>query len=322
MIKIGIIGFGNVAWNVHLPILLSRNDVKVSWVCDSETKRKKILKNKNIAFFNSIDNAVNYEEIDIALITVPFHERKRVFEKIKKNVKGIYFEKPFALSEVEHKYFSKNFENYAVTVGFQRRKMGVVSNIKHIIDQNILGKPLEINIDFGDIHYKFDSFRSNINKSGGGIFFETGSHWIDTVLFTTNAKKINEFNVKKVNEDYLDIESTGLFRIIDEDNHQIECKFHFSTLKNTSNKINYKFNNCSIDLYLFDDEANLILKNKNSERFLLQNQEKYNLPNSSLGVGASYWDDYLYSFKNKKKSDISIENFLLTTKLIELFYEK
>ncbi len=30
-------------------------------------------------------------------------------------------------------------------------------------------------------------------NSGGGIFFETGSHWIDTVLFTTNAKDIKNF---------------------------------------------------------------------------------------------------------------------------------
>ncbi|WP_440915388.1 Gfo/Idh/MocA family protein [Candidatus Pelagibacter sp.] len=322
MIKIGIIGFGNVTWNVHLPILLSRKDIKISWICDPKIKKKKILEKKNIAFFKSIDNAIDHEEIDIALITVPYHERKNIFEKIKKNVKGIYFEKPFALNEAEHKYFSKNFENYALTVGFQRRKMGVVSNIKHIIDQNILGKPMEISIDFGDIHYKFDSYRSDISKSGGGIFFETGSHWVDTVLFTTSAKKINEFNVKKVNEDNLDIESNGFFKIINDYNHQIECKFYFTTLKNTSNKISYKFNNCSIDLYLFEDEANLILKNKNSKKFSILNEEKFNFPCSSLGVGALYWDDYLNSFKNKKRSDISIENFLLTTKLIELFYEK
>ena len=321
MIKIGIIGLGNVAWNVHLPILLSRNDIKISWVCDLETKKKKILDKKKIPLFQNIQDAIDYEKCDIALITVPYHERKKIFEVIKKDIKGIYFEKPFALTEEEHFYFSKDFENYALTIGFQRRKMGTVKNIKKIIDNNLFGRPSEIIIDFGDIHYKFDSFRSSREKSGGGIFFETGSHWIDTVLFSTNAKNIEEFRVKKKIEYNLDIESEGSFRIVNGQNFQINCKFNISTLKNTSNKIRYKFNNCFVDLFLFEDEANLVFGNESSENFLIQNEENMNFPNSSLGVGAAYWNDYLNCFKNKKNSEISIDNYKLTTKLMELFYE-
>ena len=48
--------------------------------------------------------------------------------------------------------------------------MGIVRTIKSIIESNILGSLLDININFGDIHYKFDSFRSDYKKSGGGIF--------------------------------------------------------------------------------------------------------------------------------------------------------
>ena len=40
MIKIGIIGMGNVDWNVHLPILFSRDDIKISWICDQKIKKK------------------------------------------------------------------------------------------------------------------------------------------------------------------------------------------------------------------------------------------------------------------------------------------
>ncbi len=50
MIKIGIIGLGNVAWNVHLPILLSRNDVVVSWICDLDLEKKNIIEKKKLNF--------------------------------------------------------------------------------------------------------------------------------------------------------------------------------------------------------------------------------------------------------------------------------
>ncbi len=322
MIKIGIIGLGNVSWNVHLPILLSRDDVKISWICDQIIEKKYFFDKKKIPFFKDINKAIKSEQCDIVLITVPYHQRKIIFESVKNFAKGIYFEKPFALTFNEHRYFSANFENYEVTIGFQRRRMGIVRTIKNIIESNILGPLLEININFGDIHYKFDNFRSDIEKSGGGIFFETGSHWIDTALYTSNAKDVNNFNVEKKIEDNLDIESKGTFRIINKKNFEVNCKFFITTLKNTSNKITYHFENCSIDLFLFDDESNLVLKNNNLDKFIIQNDEKLNFPNSSLGVGASYWNDYLKYFIEKRDSDLSANNYLLTTKIIEMFYEK
>jgi predicted dehydrogenase len=50
MIKIGIIGLGNVAWNIHLPVLLSRNDVDVSWICDLDLEKKNFIKKKKYNF--------------------------------------------------------------------------------------------------------------------------------------------------------------------------------------------------------------------------------------------------------------------------------
>ena len=46
MIKLGLIGIGNVAWNVHLPILLSRKDIELTWVCDVSSEKEIVLKKK------------------------------------------------------------------------------------------------------------------------------------------------------------------------------------------------------------------------------------------------------------------------------------
>ena len=46
MIKIGIIGFGNVAWNVHFPVLMSRNDILISWIYDINLEKKNVIKKK------------------------------------------------------------------------------------------------------------------------------------------------------------------------------------------------------------------------------------------------------------------------------------
>lgn len=131
------------------------------------------------------------------MITTPYFERKRVFNKIKEKTKAIFFEKPYAMNTEDYHYLSENFEDYQITVGYMRRLMGNVKNIKSIIDENVFGELKNIDIQFGDIHYKFDSFRSDINQAGGGILVEAGSHWVDTVLYTTSALDIKNFYSKK-----------------------------------------------------------------------------------------------------------------------------
>ncbi len=322
MIKIGIVGLGNVAWNVHLPVLLSRQDVKISWICDKNLSQKEYVMKKQISFFTNIDEALKLESCDIILLTVPYSERLEIFDKIKKNCNGIYFEKPYALSINEYNYYLKSFKNYSITVGYQRRNLGNVKTLKKIIEQNIFGNLKSVNIYYGDIHYKFDSFRSNQKRSGGGIFFEAGSHWIDTVLFTTNAEEITNFNCKKKFEDNLDIESEGSFDILDNKKNTFSCNFIMSILYNTSNKIEYKFENCFIELHLFDDNSKLLIKTNDENDFIIQDNEFLSFPNNSLDVAWSYWDCFLKSFTHKQENETSISNFFLTTKIIELFYTK
>ena len=90
MIKIGIIGIGNVSWNVHLPVLLARNDLEISWVCDKNQDKRKVLEKKNIQFFENLEKATNFMKCDIVLITIPFLERTKIFEQIKNKCSGIF----------------------------------------------------------------------------------------------------------------------------------------------------------------------------------------------------------------------------------------
>ncbi len=321
MIKIGIIGLGNVAWNVHLPVLLAREDVKVSWACDKELNYKSALNKKNIPMFKDVSDAIKYEKCDLALLCNPYYERVKTFEKIKGKFNGIYFEKPFALNMREHEYFSSYFKNYEITIGYQRRHMGIVKTIKHIINQNIFGPLLSVKIDFGDIYYNFGGFRSEKKKSGGGIFLEGGSHWIDAVLFTTFAKDIKNFQSNKKLDHELDIEAKGSFTIVDNKDLEFNCDFYMTSLENTSNTIKYKFKNSTVNLSLFEDDSDLKVSTKNI-KLKIKDDEFSNFPNKSLEVAWSYWDEFLQSYKNKINSTISSENFVLTSKIIELFYGK
>jgi predicted dehydrogenase len=175
MINIGIIGFGNISLNVHLPILLSRNDVKIVWVVDKEKKFQSLLKNKKIDFYSNILDAIYSKIPEIALISVPYGERVEIFNAIKGKVKGIYCEKPLALSTNEHLSYTNGLDEFSFTIGYQRRSLSNVQTVKSIIESNIFGALQKIEVEFGSIYFNFGGYRSQKLLSGGGIFLEAGS---------------------------------------------------------------------------------------------------------------------------------------------------
>ena len=322
MIKLGIIGLGNVALSVHLPILKSRKDIKIEWVCDKSKLANDICERINIPFYHELDEALSFICPEIVLITTPYNTREAIFKKIKNRVKGVYCEKPFALSTKEHLNYISGYEKYAFTIGYQRRSLGNVQILRNIIENKLFGAIKEILIQFGDVHYSFDGFRSEKNIAGGGILFESGSHWIDSVLYISNALDLDNFSSDVKYLDNLDIHGEGKFNIHNSKNEKIDCKFIFSSIKNTSNKITIVFENFFIDLYLYQDNSNLIIQNLDSRRFYLSDFNLKNYPNDSISQGTSYWENFLKSYKEKKQTFATDESFYLTTKFIEFYYAK
>jgi len=321
MINIGIIGFGNISLNVHLPILLSRNDVKIVWIVDKDRKFQTLLKKKKIDFYSNIQDAINSDIPEIALISVPYGQRKEIFNVLKGKVSGIYCEKPLALSTNEHLSYVNGLDDFSFTIGYQRRSLGNVQTVKSIIESNIFGTLQKIEIEFGSINFNFGGYRSQKLLSGGGIFLEAGSHWIDTALYVSNAKEISEFQVNVEYEDGLDINSHGKFKIKNSTNNTILLNFKFSCIENTKNYIKFIFPNNCLSLNLFEDNSEIVItSNTNLQNFFIRNFLNDKYPNDSLSQASVYWDEFLKSFKEKKKTYTNQDTFLLTTKIIELFY--
>jgi predicted dehydrogenase len=321
MINIGIIGFGNISLNVHLPILLSRNDVKIVWIVDKDRKFQTLFKKKKIDFYSNIQDAINSDIPEIALISVPYGQRKEIFNVLKGKVSGIYCEKPLALSTNEHLSYVNGLDDFSFTIGYQRRSLGNVQTVKSIIESNIFGTLQKIEIEFGSINFNFGGYRSQKLLSGGGIFLEVGSHWIDTALYVSNAKEISEFQANVEYEDGLDINSYGKFKIKNSANNTILFNFKFSCIENTKNYIKFIFPNICLSLNLFEDNSEIIItSNTNLQKFFIHNFLNDKFPNDSLSQASVYWDEFLKSFKEKKRTYTNQDTFLLTTKIIELFY--
>ena len=81
-LNIGIVGFGHVVLNAHLPILRVLKDVKIKWVLDPDPKEVALLSHLNISRISSIDQVEVFADRDIVLLTSPYGCRSPIFNSM------------------------------------------------------------------------------------------------------------------------------------------------------------------------------------------------------------------------------------------------
>ena len=322
MLNLGIVGFGHVVINQHFPILSANKDINISWVLEPKYNDIQLLKKLKIPVIESIDLFDQYPETDIVLITSPYGTRAPVFEVLKGKVRGIYCEKPFAKSIDEHLSITEHYQDYAFAIGYGRRSLGHVNIIKNAINDQIFGELQAVECEYGYYRISSGSFHSNFDLAGGGILFESGVHWIDTMLYTIDPLDLNIINANVEYNAKLDIHTEAYFSIKLNDNKDIDCNITITHLKKTANKISYIFKDVIVELYLYDENQPpvIIPKKGKGKKYEISNFLRGVIPSSSLGQGVKFWEDYLSSFLNQKISYTNANQSLLTTKVIEQIY--
>ena len=105
--RIGVIGTGNIARLVHLPVLTSMPDVRVAWVADvnaaSAASVARAFKLRSIALPLS---AGAESDCDVVLIASPVGTRLPYLEHLARRGIAAFVEKPFARTVEEHRAFA------------------------------------------------------------------------------------------------------------------------------------------------------------------------------------------------------------------------
>jgi len=322
MVNLGIIGSGNVVIAQHFPLLMANSDVNISWVLEPYNDLP-LMKGLNIPVFKSLDEFDNFPSVDIVFIGAPYGVRPPIYDAIRGKVKGIYCEKPFAKSVKEHLAITNDYEDYAFSIGYNRRALGHVNIIKNIIHHGVFGDLKEVRCEYSYFTIKSGSFHSHVELSGGGILFESGVHWIDAMLFSIQPNDVEIINAMVEYNAGLDIHTDAEFLLKMDNQEDIDCKILITHLQKTEDKISYVFEHVTVELYLYDEsQPPLVLPHNasNNKTYEINNFLIGIGPSTPIGQGAKYWEDYISSFVNKKVSYTNASECLMTTKVIEQIY--
>ncbi len=183
--KVGIAGYGVVGKRRHAA-LKKIHDFEVTSLSDISFKDEDSVLNLNC--YSDYKDLIKNEDLDILFISLPNnHAASATLLGLKKNL-HVFCEKPPAKTLIElmpiKEYLEKT--NLKLMYGFNHRFHSSVIHAKKIIDSGKLGKILNLKGIYGKsniISFNQTDWRTDREKSGGGILLDQGIHMLDLMNY-------------------------------------------------------------------------------------------------------------------------------------------
>jgi predicted dehydrogenase len=335
-IRIGVIGTGHIARQVHLPVLTSMPGVRVEWVADanaaSAASVARAFKLRSIAPPLSA-NAES--DCDVVLIASPVSTRRPYLEHFASRGIAAFVEKPFARTVDEHRAFASLFPANRIGCGFMRRAYDSTMTVRRILAAGWLGRPTRIVVRDGGRAGGSGTDQSYFDdeRSGGGILLELGCHTLDLAMQLTGATRHRIVHQRFLFDGPPDRVADGevlLFNDEGEDPAPLPLEFHFSWIDDMDGGIEFHF-----------PSARLLVGNRPESVVRLTGpgadagENRSDLPVFQVrlepsGLGATTtnqaffleWRDFLDGLAGERSSAFSAESMLPVTALIEDLYRQ
>lgn len=187
MKRIGIIGVGGIANNVHITELLKIAECKITAICDVDEKSIAKTKEKvgDVLVFTDYRDLIDSGEVDAVEICTPNHIHVEIAEYAAKKGLPINVEKPLGLSVAECERLGRTISenNVLNMMCFSYRFKPAVRWAKSMIDEGKLGEIVSVNVEYSKSSAFWQGRRLDwrfVKKyAGTGVLGDLGVHLID-----------------------------------------------------------------------------------------------------------------------------------------------
>lgn len=200
--KIGIIGFGGMA-KYHFDMLKKENYKRAFYkgVYDINSKKYELAKERGLLLYDSFDDMLADDEIDIILVATSNEVHKELSIKALEAGKNVLCEKPVTLSseELEEIMAVAKKTGKIFTINQNRRTNHDYVLMRRKVEEGLIGKPYVIESRVEGSRGMPSGWRT-IKALGGGMMLDWGVHLIDQIMHMYNEKVVSVlchmFNLK------------------------------------------------------------------------------------------------------------------------------
>jgi predicted dehydrogenase len=200
MEKIGIalIGAGNVAQNVHIPILKKLPNANLIAVCDQNKSHARAIAEKfNIPHYcKSVDELLEIEGIQAVDICATTDAHAEIAVACMESGRDILVEKPLARTFKEAKYIADSAEKNGtkLMVGMNHRFRPDNMMLKSAVENGELGNIFYVKAGIIQERSSQQKWLSKADVSGGGVMIDLGIVIVDLILWIYNFAEVRSVN--------------------------------------------------------------------------------------------------------------------------------
>lgn len=184
IIKTGIAAFGMSGRLFHGPFLRCHPQFEFSAVVE-RSKKKVCLDYKNVKSYDSFDELLVDESIELIVVNTPNETHFEFALKAIKANKHVLIDKPFTTNASEAKQLFKEAKKKGVfLLPYQNRRYDSdFLSVKEVVESGKLGNLVEV-------HFRYDRFRNAVVENswkedpvpGNGVIYNLGAHAIDGII--------------------------------------------------------------------------------------------------------------------------------------------
>ena len=333
IVKWGIIGLGNIAYEFAKAFDSSDNAQLIALASKSEEKLDEFGKNFNIKkenLFNSYNEIIENNNIDIFYIALTNNLHFDLILKLLEKKRNILVEKPafLKIEEAEFIFNKKNFKNIFFSEAYMYLYHPQFIEVINTIKSGQIGNLIEMETNFGtNLIYKknffgfkktkFDTRKRIFNKElGGGVIFDLGCYTTSMSLMIASLIEnieISNFKLENIQTDYLnknlDVNSSAIINF----NNRFYSKIKTSFSKKIGNKTIILGDQGQITIEDSWNPNNSILKILGEKNEVIEFKETKNLYSLEIDYISQ---DIIEGKTQSSFPGINKENILLNSKII------
>lgn len=209
-VGIALVGAGNIAQSIHLPIISQMPNVKIEAIVDRQVAKTKVLaeKYKATKTARSLDEVLNDPAIEGVIVTSSTDAHaKNAMEAIAAG-KHVFIERPAArtLEETLEIKQAAAENEVGVMVGMNHRFRPDIVHMKNAVDRGDIGEVFYIKAGWVKQRSTDAKWMANADKAGGGVLIDLGVSVIDMILHTFDFGRVRSVVCNTYNQQTKSVE--------------------------------------------------------------------------------------------------------------------
>ena len=185
---LAIIGYGGMG-RFHAAFAQAHESLELLGIYDINSAPCALAEEKGLYVYPSLEAVLSDPRVELVTVAIPNHCHKEVCIRAMQAGKNVVCEKPVALDhqQLQEMIDAANENGVLFTVHQNRRWDPDFRTVKHIYDQNILGRIFRIESRVHGSRGIPGDWR-NKKECGGGMILDWGVHLLDQILQITDRK--------------------------------------------------------------------------------------------------------------------------------------